>query len=222
MAKIHLICFLFFSSILFAQIHNEETYKIIDKMCIDFKSNENLNDSLRFKSLHQKFISPYLKQFSDSEQEKQLDYLYIRFQKRCESFREYLQQIDPPEGENWIRLKEKPEITITTEELNEFKSTTSFYYFEYAGEKTTVETDKKYWIETFPDGTNSKLFYRWIGKSKFELEFIESDNTIRRDFSKKGEKYIYQIINKENDYYWVLVEVPGQSEILKFKLFINK
>lgn len=93
---------------------------------------------------------------------------------------------------------------------------------EYTGEKTEVRTDHKYWTENFSDGSYSKLFYHWIDKTKFELEFIESNNHARKNFSKKGDKYIYEIINKEGDFYWILCEIPGQSEILKFKLFIDQ
>lgn len=191
-------------------------------MCADFRSTENLSDTLRIEILNKKFVFPYLKQFSDLGQEEQVQYIYFRFQKRCESFREYLQKVDPPVNDNWVRLNERPKITVSEKELNDFKGATNFHYFEYAGEKTRVKTDKKYWIEIFSDGTTSKLFYKWIDHTKFELEFIESTNYTRKNFSKKGDKYNYQIINKEDHYFWILCEIPGQSEILKFKAFINK
>ena len=221
MSRIIVIFLLIFSTNLFAQDHSDNSDQMIDEMCKHFKSTENLNDSLRIQRLNEKFVFPYLNQFSDSERDKKVDYLYLRFQKRCENFRGYLQKVDPPKGENWVRLNEKPEIEISDNEIKNFKSNNNFYYFEYAGEKTLVKTNKMHWIETFSDGTNSKLFYKWIEKNKFELEFIESNNLNRRNFSRKGDQYIYQIIRKENNFYWILCEIPGQSEILKFKLFIQ-
>ncbi|QQQ28504.1 hypothetical protein [Chryseobacterium indoltheticum] len=213
---------LLFSIFINAQNELDKTDKIIDEMCLNFKSTENLNDSLRIESLTQKFILPYLGQFSDSDYENKMENLYFRFQKRCEYFRDYLQRISPPQGENWMKLNARPEIKVSDKEINQFKNNSNFYYFEYSGEKTLVNTDKKYWTEIFEDGTSSKLLYTWIGKNKFELEFIESNNNTRKNFSKKGDKYFYEIINKESNYYWVIVEIPGQSEILKFKLFNEK
>ncbi len=222
MRNIILIIFLVFSTFLIAQNKTDKTDKIIDEMCANFKITENFNDSIRIDVLNEKFVFPYLRQFPDSERESKIDNLYFRFQKRCEYFRDYLRKTDPPKDDNWIKLNMEPEITVSEKEVSQFKSNTNFYYFEYAGEKTTVKTDEKYWIETFADGTNSKLFYKWIGKNKFELEFIESNNNGRKNFSKKGDKYIYEIINKESVYYWILAKIPEQSEILKFKLFIEK
>ncbi|WP_304344780.1 hypothetical protein [Chryseobacterium koreense] len=220
--RIALIISLLFSNIMFAQINDDHSDEIIDKMCSDFKSTENLRDSLRIESLNQKFIFPYLSQFPEAERENQVDYLYFRFQKRCEFFRAYLQKVDPPKNENWIRLNQKPKIMVSEKEINYLKASENFHYFEYTGEKTEVRTDHKYWTETFSDGSYSKLFYHWIDKTKFELEFIESNNHTRKNFSNKGDKYIYEIINKEGDFYWILCEIPGQSEILKFKLFVDQ
>ena len=213
---------IFFATFLIAQNLSDKSDEMIDKMCSDFKSTENLNDSLRIGSLNEKFIFPYLNQFPESERESKIDFIYFRFQKRCEYFRDYLQKVDPPKDDNWVRLTEKPKITVSENEIKEFKAHKDFYYFEYAGEKTLVKTDKKYWTETFSDNTNSKLFFKWVDKNEFELEFIESTNNTRKNFSKKGDKYVYKIINKENGYYWILCEIPGQSEILKFKLFVDK
>ena len=56
-------------------------------------------------------------------------------------------------------------------------------------------------------------------RNRFELEFIESNNVNRKSFSKKGEKYLYQVLSKENNYYWIMVEIPGQNRLVKFKLF---
>lgn len=209
------------SSLLSAQFDTGKSDKLIDKMCENFKMNDNLSDSTRINILNEKFIFPYLKQFSDSERENIIDNLYFRFQKRCEYFRDYLQRVDPPVNDNWIRLNAKPHISISDEEITHFKNHPKFYYFEYGGERTEVDMDKKYWKETFSDKTNSKLFLKWIDKNKFVLEFIESNNNTRKNFSKKGDTYNYELINKVNNFYWVLVEIPGQNETLKFKLYLN-
>ncbi|WP_417430546.1 hypothetical protein [Halpernia sp.] len=205
-----------------AQNSLDKTDEMIDEMCVEFQRDPDLSDSIRIQNLNDKFIFNYLNQFSEQERESKIDNLYFRFQKRCEAFRAYLYQKDPPKDDNWEILKSKPEITISASEISQFKNTKNFHYFEYEGAETQVEIGKKYWKETFADGTTSKLLMNWIDKTKFVLEFIESTNNGRKNFSRKGDKYNYELISKEKNYYWILVETPGQNEILKFKLFEEK
>lgn len=219
MRNVMSITALFCSAFLYPKNLSDTTDQLIDKMCLDLKDNESLNDSLKLESINQKFILPYLAQFTDSERQDKFDQIYFRLQNRCQSFRDYLQKNDPPKTDDWVRLNEHPAITVSENEINLFKKNTTFHYFEYGGEKTTVQTDKSFWKESFADGSYSKLFYKWIGKNRFELEFIESNNNGRKNFSKKGDRYMYQIINKEDNFYWILVESP--TEIVKFKLFIE-
>lgn len=210
------------STIIPAQDKVDVTDKIADEMCSNFRQNENLSDSARIKILNEKYIIGYLNSFPQAKRKEKGQNLYFRFQKNCQDFREYLHRVNPAQNDYWVRLSERPKIYITDSQIKEFKNSKNFYYTESAGEKTKVKTDKKYWKETFADGTYSKLFFNWIDVNKFELEFIESSNNGRKNFSKKGDKYVYEVIGKENNYYWILVEIPGQSELLKFKLFEEK
>lgn len=218
--KLLLLSFIF-SNFLFAQKDIDSTDKMIDQMCLDFQNSENLSDSIRIQNLNQKFILPYLDQFSDLERESKIDHIYFRLQKRCEYFREYLFKIDPPKTDDWKKLQNKPKATISDNELSKFKTHTNFYYAESGGEKTYVKTNSEYWIETFSDGTNSKLNYEWVGKNKFDLIFIESNNNSRKNFSKKGDRYHYEIISKEGDFYNIVVGISGQTQLMQFKLFAN-
>jgi hypothetical protein len=219
MKKINIIFFLFISVFILAQ--NENIDSLTNKMCSNFKQTIHLSDSARIKILNDEFIIPYLDKFSEKDREKTIDNLYFRFQKNCQNFREYLYRVDPPQKDDWIKLDSRPEIKITDSEIALLKKIKNLYYYEYEGEKTTVNTSNKYWIETFADGTNSKLYFNWLSRNKFELEFIESNNLGRKNFSKKGDKYIYEVVSKEKDYFWILVTIPGQAEILMFKLFHN-
>ena len=219
MKNIILLFSIILSPILFGQIKSNKTDIMIDEMCKDLKSNEKLSDSLKIKSLNEKYILNYLNQFPDSDREAKNDNLFFRFQKRCPYFRDFLQKIDPPAGDSWVKLIEKPQSKITNDEIVEFTNIDNFYYFEYNGQKTSVNTTKKYWQETFTDGTTSKLFITWSDKEHFILEFIESNNTSRKNFSSKGDKYYYTLLSKENNYFWVLVEIRGQPDFFKFKLF---
>ena len=55
------------------------------------------------------------------------------------------------------------------------------------------------WNEQFEDNTFSKLKFRWTSENEFMLEFIESDNLIRRNFSVKGDKYFYGIYGVQDN-----------------------
>ncbi|MPS73727.1 MAG: hypothetical protein E2590_11345 [Chryseobacterium sp.] len=220
MNKINIILFLFISAFSFAQNDSDSVDKLTNEMCLSFKNNESLSDSLRITILNEKFIFPYLSQFPETEQEPLVDKLYFRFQKNCKEFVDYLYRIDPPKKDDWIKLDTRPDIKITKKELDFLKRKQNFYYFEWDGEKTTVKITNKYWTETFSDGTYSKLYFRWLASNQFELEFIESNNNGRKNFSKLGDKYVYEIVSKENDHYWILVTISGQSELFMFKLFL--
>ena len=218
MKNIFLLAFLI-SSMSTAQNRDHSIDVLVNEMCTNFKENKNLTDSTRIKILNEKFIWPTLKNQSENNASEIGNQIYFRLQKNCQEFREYLYRVDPPKDDNWMRLDAKPSIEITDKQIETFEKTSKFYYYEYAGEITKVQTDNKYWTETFLDGTFSKLKYNWITTNSFELIFVESNNKTRKNFSKKGDRYNYQVISKEDNYYWVLVEIPNQSELLKFKLF---
>ncbi|RZJ39151.1 MAG: hypothetical protein EOO18_01600 [Chryseobacterium sp.] len=138
----------------------------------------------------------------------------------CEEFRALLSKANTQKNnENWVTVNKKPAININEKDLQLLKKSTDFYYFEASGKKVFVKTDNKYWTETFDDKTNSILYYKWLSANRFELEFIESNNVNRKSFSKKGEKYLYEVLSKENNYYWIMFEIPGQNRLVKFKLF---
>ncbi len=75
------------------------------------------------------------------------------------------------------------------------------------------------WQDSFSNGTFSKLTYNWVNESEFELVFIESNNETRGNFSVKGDKYIYQVLSKEDVFYSMSVNIPGQSTFEKFKMY---
>ncbi len=79
--------------------------------------------------------------------------------------------------------------------------------------------EKGKWTDFFSDKTFSKLTYDWISETEFELVFIESNNETRSNFSVKGDKYIYQVLTKENNFYLMTVNIPGQDTFEKFKLY---
>ncbi|WP_343659822.1 hypothetical protein [Chryseobacterium sp.] len=80
MRNVMSITALFCSAFLYTQNLSDTTDQLIDKMCLDLKDNESLNDSLKIESINQKFILPYLAQFTDSERQDKFDQIYFRLQ----------------------------------------------------------------------------------------------------------------------------------------------
>lgn len=74
-------------------------------------------------------------------------------------------------------------------------------YPDFNGDTVNLIIDKGLWTDNFKDGTYSKLRFKWINDCEFEIEFIESNNPVQSQFSKKGDKYLYQIIEKKDNYY---------------------
>jgi len=213
--------FVTFSVTISAQTNKmDDADKLAERMCLELKNSENKNDTIKTAILKEKYFTPYLKQFSASERKSKYDHLFVRFQKLCEEFRALLSKANTQKNnENWVTVEKKPAININEKDLQLLKKSTDLYYFEASGKKVFVKTDNKYWTETFDDKTNSILYYKWLSANRFELEFIESNNVNRKSFSKKGEKYLYEVLSKENNYYWIMFEIPGQNRLVKFKLF---
>lgn len=194
--------------------------RMVDQMCIDLEENKDLNTEDLFTYIGKKYIAGYLSQFNEKDREDKYNLLFFRLQKRCELFKDLLEEVNPSQaGDNWIKVTHEPEVTISDADLSVLKSSRQLYYIEHSGETTRVNLDKKYWTEHFSDNTSSKLYISWTSDIDFELKFIKSNNVTRKNFSKKGDVYNYKVISKEENYYWVMVRVPEQSGHLLFKLY---
>lgn len=205
-----------------AETYQEET--LTDLMCEELTKVDKVDEgSVRF--ITEKYLVPYaVSNFSTEEEaSKKIDHLFIRLEKKCEIFRQFLHEIDPPKDDNWIFLSERPKSTITPIELKQYKKQKNFYYIEpFSGEKTRVSIENGLYIQHFSDNTYSKTYIRWIDNTQYELEFIESNNVNYGSFSKKGDKYNYEVLSKEDNYFWIFAQIPNQQEMLKFKLYIDK
>lgn len=189
-------------------------------MCKEFQITENLSDSLRVENAYSKYLYPYLRTKEASKADSIGKSIYFRFQRECETFRKFLDRIDPQT--NFIEIDEIPKSSLTINEKKEFIKTTNFYYLEGGNKITNVEIKKGFWKDIFPDNTFSKNKFSGLNEeNEFELEFIESTNNARKGFSRKGDKYFYKIIKKENNYFLIAAKIPKQKQILLFKLFVK-
>jgi len=205
-----------------SKITFSQTIKEIDSvsyaMCDYLKNLEIKNDTLKLNTLYEKQLYPYLGKFEQSQTQKIGQQVYYRLQRNCVEFRNLLDRLEPPK-EEVTRITEKPKSEISKKQLKEFKNQKEFYYFEVTGDTTRVKMDKGKWTDSFSNNTFSKLNYNWINETEFELIFVESNNETRSNFSVKGDKYIYQILSKEDGFYLMTVNIPGQETFEKFKMY---
>ena len=69
------------------------------------------------------------------------------------------------------------------------------------------------------DGTYSKLSFEQLAPDEFVITFIESNNKIKKNFSKAGDKYYYSIISKGKNYYTLCVTIPGLKGSTLFRVY---
>ncbi|MCB9260884.1 MAG: hypothetical protein H6607_00700 [Flavobacteriales bacterium] len=195
----------------------EEIDSVSNVMCDYLKNLRIKNDTVKMNVLYQNQLFPYLSTIEPSKTEKIGQQVYFRLQRNCVEFRNILDKIEPPK-EGVVRITEKPKSKISAEDLMKFKERNEFYYFEVAGDTTFVKMQNGNWVDSFTNKTFSNLTYNWINETEFELVFVESNNESRSNFSIKGDKIVYQVLSKEDGYYIMTLNIPGQSTFEKFKL----
>ncbi|HBX61656.1 hypothetical protein, partial [Empedobacter sp.] len=163
----------------------------------------------------------YFKDFSKDEIQAEEEAIFYRFQKKCKEYTDIIKKFSEKNNENWITLENLPKSTINDKDYNLVKSASELYYFDYEGNKTIVKIEDNNWIEYFIDESFSKLKLYWIKNNDFNLEFLESNNSMKKSFSRKGEIYQYRILSKENNYYWIAYYTKDLNNIVKFKLYIQ-
>lgn len=198
----------------------EEIDSVCENMCEYLNSLEGKSDTVKLNTLYRDRLYPYLDKFEKSEVDDISQNIYYRLQRNCREFGSLLSRIYPPKSDI-PQASEKPKSIATTEQVEKFKELKSLYYLELSGKKTNVELNKKKWVEFFPDGSYSKLKLRWINEREFQLIFKKSNNESRGNMSVKGDIYVYQIMSKEDDYYYVSGNVPGQNIYNIFKFYIK-
>lgn len=219
MRNLFLILLLISSVSIFGQRSLEEEDRIIHKMCDYLKLNAEKNDSIRVEEANAKFFYPYLDQQKESEIQQILNGVYYRYQNLCPEFMAILDKMDPLSNEEgyYVEVPEKSIISAT--QLAEFKKTKSFYY-HFLEEMTEVKIEKGFWIENFPDGTYSKTKMDWISGSTFKLTFLESNNSMKEAFSRKGDEFIYEILKREG-YFYLIQSLQSNGKYIQFKLYLN-
>ena len=179
------------------------------------------SDSARLQDAFNENLPKFTAQFKlDNYSEDLMSKIFLRLQRNCDEYKRIDYRLYPDELKgDWKLLDIKPISKISASECNlYFKKHKKFYYFEAGGDKTYVNIGKGFWIDTFKDGTTSKLYFK-KNDCKFELTFIESNNDLRKNFSVKGNQYFYEVISVENEILTVIVQSDVSKSFSQFKLY---
>lgn len=144
-----------------------------------------------------------------------------RLQKTCEAYGRILYEQLENNG-NWVRHSTKPIQKIKQGNCKIFYLKRYYSYLETNGDTVKLEIKDGYWIENFKDGSYSKLKIHSNENCEFVIEFEDSNNEIRKSFSKKGDKYRYTIIDENIGVYKLAVKVPEQSIFYTFNLYYEE
>jgi hypothetical protein len=214
-----LICLIF--SLPFFTI--SQTEKDIDELCLaicnSIQNSKAYSDEEKVTEAFEEHIIAFIEFHELTVVDDLLDKVYFRLQKLCRIFSEMLTNANQSlENGDWEIIDKRPEIVITKKEARSFVKEKSLYYFETNRDKTFVTVKSGKWVETFADGTQSSLKFKWTGDTSFDLIFIESNNLTRKNFSNPGDIYSYTLISKEDGFYYFAAEVKeGDDRLLLSK-----
>ena len=201
----------------FSQL-NINTDSLINKMCETLKANNTLSDSQRVVETFKKHLFPYLLSLEKSEQNNVAFNIDMRFQRLCKEYGELITR-NTPQEDGWKRVDGKPTVILRKSLCTAFLDRKKYYYFTTLDDTVRVTIENGLWTENFKDGSYSNLKFKWINSCEFQIEFIQSNNSVRKEFSRVGDKYNYQILNKADSYYDMSVEIVGTKQYMTFKLY---
>ncbi|HEX8561586.1 MAG TPA: hypothetical protein VF676_01285 [Flavobacterium sp.] len=213
---IFLFCLFFFNA--YAQTI-QQIDSVTLEMCTTLKGL-TVHDSLKIRAVYEKHMPSFSKIITVSSEKAAAelgDRLYFRLQKNCEAFSDLLNTLEAGKGD-WGRLAQKPISSLSPKDCQLFGEGKKYYYKEYNGAIVNVEIANGIWRETFSDNTVSALNFLPGADCEFALEFIRSDNGMRKNLSVKGDTYQYGLFEKKKGIYSVWVQGAGAA-VDTFKLY---
>ena len=177
------------------------------KMCESLLGLKEIKDDVKITMIFQKHLPDFYERANITSQtvaDSVRDIVYFRLQKNCKDFRDVLDKLEENKSD-WTTLSQKPKSKITNKEFKAFLKDGNFYYKEYDGKIVNVLITQNIWIETFEDNSKSKLLIHPKENGEFTLEFIESDNHMRKNLSVKGDLYNYGLYEFKDSIYKVWV-----------------
>jgi len=196
----------------------ESKDSLVTEICKSIMNSKSPSDSVRIFTALQEHFYPFLGKYPEGQREDIATNVFFRLQRNCKAFKAILDKGGAQRGD-WETVATKPATMLTKKECAHFPDHKEYKYLESTGDTVRLELANGFWVDHFKDGTFSKLKLRWIADCEFEIEFVESNNNVRKNFSKPGDKYRYQVIDKTEGYYKMSVEIPDSDQHLLFKIY---
>lgn len=147
--------------------------------------------------------------------------LLIRLQKKCPLFLK-LNVLAYGMYHDWKMVFEKPDMRLKKNMIRKFRNEKNLFYFDTDGGITELEFRGKIWYEKLPDRSYSQLEFHKVAKNKFYLEFQESNNWLKKNFSEVGEKINYEIIDYKDGVYLLSLITQGNEIFFTFHVFSDR
>ena len=202
----------------YAQI-NEKADSLVTEICKSIDNYESTLDSSAVNEIFARHLEKYLSRMSTADAENAFNKIFIRLQMKCTKLVKFLKKQKP--DANWVHTDECPRSRLTDKELESFFSCKSFWYIESGGDTTIVKISGNEWIDHMKDGTYSKLSLKRQSPGDFVITFIESNNKIKKNLSRPGDKYYYSVISKGSNYFMLCVSVAAMSVKSMFKIYFD-
>lgn len=145
-----------------------------------------------------------------------LDKVNTRLQTTCNPYKEYMKRYNTSD---WISVEKCPGSQVSKEDLKDFFLIRDFYYIEPTGDTTRVEITSNSWTDRLKDNTYSRLSLTRLSPQEFVISFKESNNKIKQNMSKVGDKYYYTIISREENSYLLCARVTQLNGATLFKVY---
>ena len=193
---------------------------VAKNVCKCIQENNNLNDSGIIKFCFSNAMNQIKEQPTNEDKfQKLYDAVYYRLQSTCNIFMALWEKMNPHKSD-WEQIDGNLPTKLDSLECKKFLGYKTLYYLEAEGDTTHFTINNGYWTDFFKGGKyHSECAVTWTSPSDIQLEFIKSDYPPRMGLAKKGQKFIYRLIDKTDTYY--LVAAHYGTIWNKFKIYFR-
>ena len=195
---------------------NERVDSLTREICMSFQREAQPLDSVSIMEVFQLHLTKYFEKMDATQVEQAFDKINIRLQTTCNPYKQYMKRYDT---RDWISVDSCPSPIAGNADLKDFFLIKDFYYIEPTGDTTRVQITENSWTDFLAGNTYSKLSLKRLSPHEFAITFKESNNKIKQNMSKVGDKYYYTIISRDRDAYLLCARVLSLKGATLFKLY---